>query len=195
MITLPKPVYEGKISVESTLLARRSIRTFKDEPLALAEVSQLLWAAQGVNRPDGYRTCPSAGALFPLELRLVAGKVNDLAPGIYRYIPDKHQLVQSGTEDPRSRLAESALGQSMIAHAPATLAISAVFDRTTRRYGQRGIRYVFMEAGHASQNVHLQVVPLNLGTVVIGAFSDDRVKEVLGLAADEEPLYLMPIGR
>ncbi|MHC1728291.1 MAG: SagB/ThcOx family dehydrogenase [Syntrophobacteraceae bacterium] len=194
-IKLPQPVYDGKMSIESALLARRSIRSFKDEPLTVSDVSQLLWAAQGVTRRGGYRTCPSAGALYPLELQLVAGNVDGLSPGIYNYRPDKHELVQNGNEDLRRRLAEAALGQSVIAHAPVTIAICAVYERIRRKYGERGIRYVFMEAGHAAQNVHLQAVPLNLGTVVIGAFHDDKVKEALGLAAHEDPLYLMPVGR
>jgi len=195
IITLPKPIHEGRISVEEALLVRRSTRSFKDDPVTLRETAQLLWAAQGINRPHGYRTCPSAGALFPLELRLVVGKVDGLPQGVYRYSSDKHQLTQSGTEDVRARLAEAALGQSMLAHAPVTLAFCAVYERTTGKYGQRGMRYIFMEAGHAAQNVHLQAVPLNLGTVVVGAFSDDRVKKVLALDRNENPLYLMPIGR
>lgn len=194
-IELPEPAHDSNVSVERALLARRSIRTFKDEPLTLREVSQILWAAQGITNPHGYRTAPSAGALFPLELRLVAGKVRDLAPGIYRYIPQKHQLVQSMSGDRRDLLAEAALGQPMMAHAPITLAISAVYERTTRKYRQRGMRYIFMEAGHAAQNVHLQAIPLNLGTVVVGAFSDDMVHDSLGLDPDENPLYLMPIGK
>jgi SagB-type dehydrogenase family enzyme len=194
-IELPQPAHEGKLSVETALLARRSIRDYRDAPLELNEAGQLLWAAQGQTRPGGYRTCPSAGALYPLELYLVAGKVNGLGAGNYRYDPGKHLLVQSSAGDLRRHLAEAALGQSMIGRAPATLAICAVFERTTGKYGQRGVRYVFMEAGHAAQNVSLQAVSLNLGTVVIGAFRDEKVKEILGLKPEEEPLYLMPVGR
>lgn len=194
-IGLPEPVTDGKISVESALLARCSTRNFKNLPLRLEEVSQLLWAAQGVTHRENYRTCPSAGATYPLEIHLVTGDVSGLAAGTYRYQVNDHSLAQERTADLRSKLAEAALGQSMIACAPASLAISAVYERTTRRYGQRGIRYVFMEAGHAAQNVHLQAEALGLGTVVIGAFQDDRIKEILGLRLDEEPLYLMPFGR
>ncbi len=194
-IRLPGPVFEGKMSVESALLVRCSTRSFGDLPLGLDEVSQLLWAAQGTTRGGRYRTCPSAGALYPLELRLVSGEVSGLAAGIYHYDSAQHILAREGTKDVRSRLAEAALGQSMIAHAPASIAISAICDRTTRRYGQRGIRYVYSEAGHAAQNIHLQAAALTLGTVVVGAFNDGKVKEIMGLGPDEEPLYIMPAGR
>jgi SagB-type dehydrogenase family enzyme len=148
-----------------------------------------------MNRPGGYRTCPSAGALYPLELHVVAGRVNGLSPGIYRYDCTNHTVRIEAGGDIRQDLAGAALGQSMIYRAPVTVAISGVFERTTCKYGERGIRYVFMEAGHAAQNIHLQAVSLNLGTVVIGAFRDDQVKMVLGLNPDESPLLLMPVGK
>lgn len=177
------------------MLGRKSTRNYKEGPLQLKEVSQLLWAALGMTRPGGYRTCPSAGALYPLELLLAAGMVEGLPTGSYRYDCAAHSLVYLGEKDIRGELAQAALWQSMIARAPATIAICAVFERTTRRYGERGIRYVFMESGHAAQNIHLQAVSLDLGTVVIGAFRDDEVKKALGLQADQSPLLLMPVGR
>lgn len=194
-IKLPAPAHDGKLAVEAAFLARRSIRNYKEEPLELKEVAQLLWAAQGVIRPGGYRTCPSAGALYPLELQLAAGKVDGLACGVYRYDCANHTIIRETEKDIRHDLASAALGQSMLYRAPATIAISAVFERCTRKYGDRGIRYVFMEAGHAAQNIHIQAVPLNLGTVVVGAFRDDEVKRALGLKLDESPLLLMPVGK
>lgn len=194
-VKLPAPVYNGSMSVEGALLARQSIRKFKDASLTVAEAAQLLWAAQGVTRNGRYRTCPSAGALYPLETHLVAGNVDALEPGLYRYRPAGHELLRLGTIDMRRRLAEAALGQSMIANAPVTIVLCAVYERITRKYGERGLRYTFMEAGHAAQNIHLQAVSLDLGTVVVGAFQDGKVKDVLNLGADEEPLYLMPVGR
>ncbi len=192
-IRLSQPTFDGHVSVESALLARRSIRDYRDAPLVLKEAAQLLWAAQGRNRPGGYRTCPSAGALYPLEVYLATGNVEGLEAGNYRYDSARHLLVRCLAGDPRRSLAGAALGQLMIAHAPATLVICAVFERITGKYGSRGLRYAFMEAGHAAQNVCLQAVSLNLGTVVVGAFQDDKVKEVLGL--QEEPLVLLPVGR
>jgi len=195
VIKLSVPSCDGKLSVEAALKGRRSIRDYKEGPVDLREVSQLLWAAQGISRPGRYRTCPSAGALYPLELQVVAGKVDGLSAGIYRYDCANHALSLEGEGDVRPNLARAALGQSMISLAPVTIAISAIFERSRRKYGERGVRYVFMEAGHAAQNIHLQAVSLNLGTVVIGAFRDEQVKCVLGLQPDESPLLLMPVGK
>jgi len=195
IIKLPAPAHDGKLAVESALLQRMSIRNYKQEPVKLKEISQLLWAAQGISRPGGYRTCPSAGALYPLELQLVAGRIDGLACGTYRYSCANHAILCEDENDIRHDLAMAALGQSMISRAPATIAISAVFERTTRKYGERGIRYICMEAGHAAQNIHIQAVSLNLGTVVIGAFRDIEVKKALGLQPDESPLLLMPVGK
>ncbi len=192
---LPGPAHVGELSVEAAIVGRSSTRNYKQDPVDLQAISQLLWAAQGITRRSGYRTCPSAGALYPLELQLVAGRVEGLPSGTYRYDCANHAILHVGESDPRYDLAGAALGQSMISRAPATIAISGVFERTTRKYGERGIRYVFMEAGHAAQNIHLQAVSLNLGTVVIGAFRDDEVKRVLDLQPDESPLILMPVGK
>jgi len=194
VIKLSAPSCDGKLSIEAALKGRRSTRDYGEGPVALMEVSQLLWAAQGTSRP-GRRTCPSAGALYPLELQVVAGKVDGLPAGIYRYDCANHSLSLDGEGDVRPDLAKAALGQSMISSAPVTIAISGVFERSRRKYGERGVRYVFMEAGHAAQNIHLQAVSLDLGTVVVGAFHDDQVKSVLGLHHDEGPLLLMPAGK
>lgn len=193
-ISLPAPRYEGRISLEQALLRRRSVRDFTFLPLALAELSQLLWAAQGMTNPDGFRTVPSAGALYPLDVHVLAGNVTNLAPGHYHYLPYGHDLAGRGTDDKRLALSRAALDQPSVAEAAAVLILCAVYERTTVKYGQRGIRYVHMEAGHAAQNVYLQAVSLELGTVVIGAFDDEQVKEVLAMK-DAHPLYLMPIGR
>jgi len=195
IINLPEPRHQSEISVEETLLKRRSIRSYKDQPLELAEVSQLLWSAQGITDPYGFRTAPSAGALYPLEVYLVAGKVKDLDSGIYKYIPERHKLRQTGKGDKRAELCRAALGQSCVRTAPVSIVFAAVYERTTSKYGERGIRYVHMEAGHAAENVYLQAVSLKLGTVVIGAFYDSKVKQVVGLENAEEPLYIMPVGR
>jgi SagB-type dehydrogenase family enzyme len=194
-IRLPEPRYEGSVSVEHALLTRRSVRKFRNEPLSLADISQLLWAAQGITTPRGYRTAPSAGALYPLELYIVAGYVNDLAAGIYKYLYHDHALVQAVAEDKRTELSQAALSQGSIARAPAVLLFCAVYGRITGKYGDRGIQYTFMEIGHAAQNVCLQAIALDLGTVVIGAFRDHEVKLIANLAADEEPTYLIPVGR
>ncbi len=193
-IQLPTPRLKSGVSFEKVLGERRSVREYSSETLTLANVSQLLWSAQGVTHPEGWRTAPSAGATFPLELYLVAGNVNGLAQGLYRFRADQHKLIQLGNKDLRADLAAAALGQEWMKESAIIIVIAAVYDRATQKYGQRGIRYAHMEVGHAAQNVYLQAASLNLGTTLVGAFDDKRVKEVLKLPSDEQPLGLMPIG-
>jgi SagB-type dehydrogenase family enzyme len=197
-IRLPSPRHRGEVSLEEAIFRRRSIRRFKDEPLTLKEVSQLLWSAGG-KTIDGItgatRAYPSAGGIYPLEIYLVAGDVKGLTKGIYRYRWQDHTIILVKEGDFRNQLMWAALGQRMVADAPASLVFTAVYSRTTRRYGKRGeVRYVPMDVGGAGQNVHLQAEALGLGTVIIGAFRDKAVKEILGVKK-EEPLYIMPIGR
>ena len=194
-IKLPEPIYDGKTSVEKALQKRRSLRQYKNLPITLQDLSQLLWAAQGISGTGGRRTAPSAGALYPLEVCVVAGNVTGLPVGIYSYDPHKRELSRVLDSDKRVELSKAALGQSSISKAAAILVISAVYERVAVKYGERGIRYVHMEAGHAAQNVFLQAVSLDLGTVVIGAFHDEEVRAVLRLPGQVQPLYLMPIGK
>jgi SagB-type dehydrogenase family enzyme len=194
-IELPEPRYDSDVSIEQSLLQRRSIRSYTGEPLTLQELAQFLWAAQGITDPRGFRTTPSAGALYPLELYVVVGDVQDLTPGVYRYEPPEHQLVRTMAGDARVELADAALAQGCIKEGAITIVLTAVYERTTRKYGDRGIRYVHMEAGHAAQNLCLQATALNLGAVTIGAFYDEEVAELLHLPEDERPLYMIPVGR
>jgi len=194
-IKLPKPQYDSNVSIEETLLKRRSIRSYKSEPLAIAEISQLLWSAQGVTNRKGFRTAPSAGALYPLEVYIAAGNVTDLDAGIYKYYPHRHEIVNTVKGDKRSELCRAGLGQSSIKNAPAVMVFCAVFERVTGSYGKRGIQYVHMEVGHAIQNVCLQAISLGLGSVIIGAFNDYDVKEVMNFELDEHPLLILPVGK
>jgi SagB-type dehydrogenase family enzyme len=194
-VALPRPSRAGAVSVEQALALRRSVRAFAPEALPLAAVSQLLWAAQGVTGPDGLRTAPSAGALYPLEVHLVAGAVSELRSGVYRYDPGRHRLVLESEGDARVRVARAALSQDWIAEAPAIVVLAAVHERTARKYGERAPRFVHMEVGHAAQNVCLQAVALGLGTTMVGAFRDEELAGVLGLAKHEQPLALLPIGK
>ncbi|TAN49418.1 MAG: SagB/ThcOx family dehydrogenase [Rhodospirillales bacterium] len=181
--------------LEQALAQRHSVRAFGPEPLSLAGLSQVLWAAQGITRPDGKRTAPSAGALYPLEIFVVAGKVTDLEPGVYRYRPQGHGLLSCMAEDKRSALCGAALEQNWMAEAPAILVIGAVFERTTVKYGRRGQQYVLIDCGLAAGNICLQAAALGWGATVVGAFKDGVVKELLGMSADETPLALLPVGR
>jgi SagB-type dehydrogenase family enzyme len=193
-IVLPAPRLVGTVSLEESLSLRRSVRDYSGEPLALEDLAQLLWAAQGKTADWGGRTAPSAGGLYPLELSVAVGEVVGLEPGVYRYAPDGHRLVTVASGDVRTQLSEAALGQSSVRQGAVVLAISAVYRRVTEKYGERGVMYAHMEAGHAAQNVYLQAAALNLGTVTVGAFNDEEVSKILGLAAEEQPLYLMPVG-
>ena len=195
VIRLPDPRKDSKTSVESSLHRRRSVREFGKAGLTPAEVSQLLWAAQGITDPVGGRTAPSAGALYPLQVFLVAGGQDELPAGVYSYRPQGHDLLPVLQGDKRAQLAAAALEQNWLKDAPVTIAIAAVYERTAGKYKQRAERYVHMEAGHAAQNVHLQAVAPDLGSVVVGAFDDAEVKRVLTLATNEEPLCLMPVGK
>jgi SagB-type dehydrogenase family enzyme len=176
------------VSLEETLSARRSIRRYTHEPLTWEEIGQLLWAAQGITRDWGARTAPSAGALYPLELYVALSK------GLYHYRPQGHQVDVVVHGDLREGLWEAGLKQDWIRQAPAVYIICAVYARTSVKYGGRAERYVHLEAGHAAENLLLQAVALGLGGVPIGAFHDGKVKDLLGLPEDQDPLYLIPIG-
>ena len=194
IIPLPGPVTTGEASLESLLQQRRSVREYRDAALDLPAIGQLLWAAQGITDPRGLRTAPSAGALYPLELYVVAGNIEGLTPGVYHYHPDRHQLQQTLPGDQRDLLARAAHGQSWVRTAAAVIVITAVYERTTGKYADRGIRYVHMEVGHAAQNLFLQAEALDLATVVVGAFEDDAVAALLGLPGDAQPLMLLPVA-
>ena len=194
-IVLPGPAHDSDVSLEQALLQRRSVRNFQAGALTLKQLGQLLWAAQGITDPTGKRTAPSAGALYPLEIYAVVGNVEGISPAIYKYKPDSHTLVKVLDGDQRKALSQAAMGQTSVSQGAVDIVIAAVYERVTGRYGERGVRFVQMEAGHAAQNVCLQVVALKLGTVTIGAFDDDSVKKVLGVSGNETPLYNLPIGK
>lgn len=194
-VKLPPPRERGEMSLEETIAARRSVRRYRSEPLTLAQLSQVLWAAQGITDHRGLRAAPSAGATYPLEVFAVAGQVEGLAAGIYHYNVKDHSLRLHMEGDRRGELARAALNQEFIAQAPVDIAICAVYERTSRHYGRRAERYVQMDTGHAGENVSLQAVALGLATVIVGAFDDERVSTVMGLAEQFKPLYIIPVGK
>ena len=190
-IQLPQPVTQGKISVEEAIAKRRSQRFFGKKELTSYQISQLLWAAQGITeRRGGYslRSAPSAGALYPMEIYALT------KDGVYHYLPERHALEVLSESDLRGDLCNASLGQSSVRDAPLDIVICAVYERVTSKYGERGKRYADIEAGHIAQNIHLQAVALGLGSVPIGAFNDDQVKSVLNLSKDQVPLYIIPVG-
>lgn len=194
IVRLPPPRTSSERSLEETLERRRSVRRYASKALRLDELGQLLWAAQGITGPEGKRTAPSAGALYPLELTVVAGRVEGLEPGVYRYRPASHDLVRRATGDRRQALARAAGYQAWVHQAPAVLVVAGVVERTAVKYGGRARRYVHLEAGAAAENAHLQAVALGLGLVMVGAFDDRAVQEVAALSPEEEPFLLLPVG-
>jgi SagB-type dehydrogenase family enzyme len=193
VMKLPEPKLKSPVSLEQALRQRRSVRDYGKDSLSVEQISQLLWAAQGITADWEGRTAPSAGALYPLEIYLVAGAVKGLEPGLYHYHPQSHTISRKKAGDLRKKVTQASLYQDEISRAPATFIIAAVYERTTGKYGERGIRYVHMEVGSAGENIYLQAESLDLGTVFIGAFEDEQVKGVLGI--DEEPLGIMPVGK
>lgn len=185
-ITLPAPTTKGTVSVEEALNSRRSVRHYSDKPITLAQVGQLLWAAQGITEPKRkLRTAPSAMACYPLEVYILINNGDGVSSGIYKYEPEEHKLLKLKEKDESNWVN---LGGAAI------LVYSAVYERVTDRCGKIGETYVHMEAGHSSQNVCLQAVALGLDTVVIGGFNPDKVGKVIGLPAEEKVLYMMRLG-
>lgn len=195
IVELPPPDLAGKQSLAQLLQQRRSVREYSREALSLSDVGQLLWAAQGITHPRGLRTAPSAGALYPLELYVVAGNVSGLEQGVYHYQIQQHRLEHQVAGDKRIGLGRASLWQTWMAKAPVIFVFAAEYERTGKKYGLRAKRYVHMEVGHAAQNLFLQAEDLGLATVVVGAFDDAVVGELLALPKEIVPLSFMPVGR
>lgn len=194
-IKLPAPKLKGNISVEETIFKRRSVRDYKTDALSLEQLSQLLWAAQGITAADFFRAAPSAGASYPLELFVIAGNIKGLDAGIYHYNVKEHSLSLHMKGDVREKLGTTAaFNQKCISESPTCISICAVYERTMKTYGKRGERYVHIDTGHAAENIALQAVALGLATVMVGAFEDKNVSEILQLGDDLKPLYIIPIG-
>jgi len=206
IIKLPSPQLKSKVSLEETILRRRSVRRYRREPLDLPQLSQILWSAQGITGTRGFRAAPSAGATYPLEIFVVVGKQGviageakqapeELQAGIYHYEAASHSLILHKPADLRPDLARATLDQEFIIDAPVDIVICALYHRTSYRYGRRGERYVHIEVGHVGENIHLQAVALGLATVEVGAFHDEEVRTVLSVDEQIKPLYIMPVGK
>ena len=195
VIRLPEPRRKGGVSVESALQRRRSVREYAPEPINLADAGQLLWAAQGITTGDGKRTAPSAGATFPLETYLVAGQVAGFAPGVYHYRPAAHELAELVAGDIRPTLAAVSMNQDCVRNGAVSIVFATVVARTVAKYGDSAAAYVDMEAGHAAQNVALQAVALDLGSVMIGAFDEGALARLLQVPMDHRLRYYVVVGR
>lgn len=203
IIDLPSPSYSSQTSIEEAIKSRSSIRSYSDSAITLDNISQILWAAYGITRPNklyktlrgGNRTVPSAGALYPLEFYICSGNISGLDDGIYWYRSDGHKLIRIIAGDLRNEISSATFGQKYFKNAAAIIILTADFSRTESKYGNRGItRYVYLEAGHSAQNIYLQATSLNIGVCVVGAFNDKKISELIKMK-NENPLYITPIGK
>jgi len=188
MIKLPEPKFKGEFTLEEVLKKRRTCREFvKDKKLTLEQISQLLWATYGITEKRySLKTAPSAGARYPLDIYVAK------EDGVFKYIPEEHSLIEISKEDIREKIAIASYDQDFIADAPCVFIFYAIYERTTSRYGERGIRYVHFDLGHAAQNLLLQAEALSLGACPVGAFNDSEIKKILKVKG--EPLYIVPVG-
>lgn len=198
-IELPEPDREGAMTVERAIATRASRRSFADRSVTLEEITTVLWAAQGITHTRGdveMRAAPSAGATHPFVVfvEIASGGCASLEAGLYRYHPGTHELEVAIETPIRSGVSDAALGQPVVANAPATVVLAADYDRTVREYPDHGERYVHMEAGHIAQNVHLICEARELHSCPVGAFVDDQLADVLELSDRLAALYLVPFG-
>lgn len=193
---LPNPMVEGPLAVETAIANRRSIREFAPDPLTPDSLGQLLWAGYGITEgaPWHRRTAPSAGAVFPLDIYVVAGNVEDLLPGVYHYTPLNHSLEQIEEGDLREDIANVCFEQEWMATAPAMVVVTAEFERASSKYEERGVAYAFIEAGHVGQNLYLQAESLGMGICEVGAFKEEELMDMLELPYEHKPLYIAPFG-
>jgi len=189
IVKLPSPRYDSEVSIEKTLAERRSIRSYKEEPLTLNELSQILWAAQGITEATkGLRTAPSPRAIYLLEVYILPGNVTNLPMGLYRYQPRGHELIKIADGDKKAELFKAA-GQAPIKNAPVALVLTGSSEKA------QNPAWMYLEAGHAAENVYLQAASLKLGTVAMAGFKEDEVRKVLNFPEKERVLYIMPIGK
>ena len=194
---LPRPDHETRLSVEEAIKRRRTVRSFGSRPITKEDLSQLLYAAQGITEPRGFkRAAPSGGALYPLDVYTVVGEkgVEDLDAAVYHYVPSDHRIEPVTMGDRKEQLARASLHQMWMAGPPVNFVITAEYSRICTKYGERGIRYATIEAGHVGQNIFLQAEALGLKAGIVGAFDDTKVIHVLGIPKQHEPLLIMPVG-
>lgn len=193
-IKLPNPKLKSGVSFEETLLKRRSHRAYTKKPLGIGEISQLLFAGEGVIEEER-RTVPSAGAFYPIEIYLSVSRVKKISPGLYKYSPENHSLDKISNNNWRAKLAEAAFSQPWVKEAPALFILCGKFEKTVKKYDEKGAIFVAMEAGHVAQNISLQAAALNLGTLCVGGFNNKQIDRLLNLDKKTEPYYIIPVGK
>ncbi len=195
-IELPSFQPSRGMSLDQALKDRKSVRDFQARPISKGQLAYMLWASTGIQRIEGgyeFRTVPSAGALYPIETYLIANDVRGLDAGIYHYSIRAHQLEQLRQGDFRQQIAAAALGQGMCATAAVVFVWSAMFERCKWKYGQRAYRYIYLDAGHITENLALAAISLNLGSCEIGALYDDQTNVILGVDGIEESTICMAV--
>ena len=195
-IKLPPPATKGTVSVEEALQNRRSTRKFANRSLELAQISQLLWAADGINNPQGKRTAPSGRAAYPIDLYLVAGErgVTNLAPGVYRYVVADQALELVAPGEFRPAVAKACNSQVWIGEAPVIVVITGDIKRSAAKNGDQAALFTHLEAGCIGQNIFLQAGTLGLGAGVAGGFKDKPLAQALKLPDHDTPFLVMPVG-
>ena len=196
-MNLRTPMLDGDVSLERAIKQRRTVRSFADKPLTVGQLSQILWAAQGITDNRGQkRAAPSGGALYPIDVYSVVGKngVRDFAQGVYHYDPSHHSIEKIVDTDARQDVAMASLRQMWMAAAPVILVLTAEYSRITIKYGERGKRYAMIEGGHIGQNIFLQCQALGLCAGIVGAFYDTEVARAVNTQKNHEPLIIMPLG-
>lgn len=197
-ISLPAPSTEGGPPVWGVMSHRRSIRHYAETPMTLEVLGQLLWSTHGITGRAGgieLKNAPSAGACYPIDAYVIVNNVTGLEQGLYRYLSGDHALAEIRLGDVGTEIAKAALGQIMCRQASVTFVWTAVMPRTTGRYGERGHRYVFLDAGHVGQNTYLAATALGYGCCTIAAFEDHAMNEVLGVDGKvETTVYAASVG-
>lgn len=199
IIKLPNPEIGTSVSVEEAIQKRRSVRRYTNESISLQDVSQILWAAQGItDTSTNFRAAPSAGHTYPLEVYILVGKngVSGLSEGVYHYVPSTHSLEKILDKDVRSDLSQAANGQPWVKEAPVNIIITGNYQKMMDKYKDKTLstRFTDMEAGHVGQNIYLEVEARNLATVALGSFKDDQVHSILHIPESETTLYIFPVG-
>jgi len=194
-VPLPEPTFISNTSIENALFSRRSTRIFKSKPLKISDISQLAWSAQGVNDPRGFRTTPSAGAFYPLNLYIVAQNITDLSCAVYKYKPEEHELLKIDHEEETNKFWAKTMDQYSIKNPAAIFIFSAKLEQIIASYGAYGKKFLYMEVGHTTQNIYLQSTSLEIGTTIIGGINEKEIKKLINMPSHEHPLCIMPVGK